>query len=159
MSKLAEIIQQHERETARRYALERTNRQITEKFESEKQSLAKRHSAELQRCRTEWEEERNTLLAVIQEECNSLFESKRSSFARQPSPRSDASHELLPGQGLVVDTSRNNDNGEGEEVEASNQQRRIDSTRSTSTAPVISPTFSDMDSVLRETEQLIEGLF
>ena len=159
MSKLAEIIQQHEREMARRHALERSNKQMAEKFETDKKNLSKRHLDEIQRCRSQWEEERNTLLSALSQECASLFASKRSSLARQPSPRSDASREARAGRGLVIDTSRKDDSEDAEDGTAFQQQRSDSARSSGSNAPVISPTFSDIDSVLRETEELIEGLF
>jgi hypothetical protein len=164
MSKLTEIIQQHEKETARRKALERTMEHLQFEFEDEKKRLATRSAVELRKRRAEWEEERSSLLTIIQRECNSVFERKKNNFAHDQQQRSMSSREegdigassVAP---LLVDTSRGDSLGDlpGKDPSPLNV---VGSARSTtSTARLISPTFSDFDSVLRETEELVQGLF
>jgi hypothetical protein len=165
MSKLTEIIQQHEKETARRKALERTMEHLQFEFEDEKKRLATRSALELRKRRAEWEEERSSLLTIIQRECNSVFERKKNNFAHDqqhqrtvPSrAEGDIGVSNLPP--LVVDTARGDLLGDlpGKDPSPLNVVGLARST--TSTARLISPTFSDFDSVLRETEELVQGLF
>ena len=153
MSKLTEVIQQHERESSRRKALERHTEKLKLEIEMEKERLAKRHEAELQNRRSEWENERSTLLTIIQQECNSVFERKIASFARTTTSPNNSQGPVSqvaahPNPSLAVDTS------------LPSGQVKVDSNRSTtSTVPLISPYFSDLDTDLRETEALVQSLF
>jgi hypothetical protein len=139
MTKMATTMQQYERETARRDAMEKQVKQLNQQLEDDKNHLKNRHAAELERRRAEWEEERSTLLEIIQKECNSAFERKRTGWSKS-SPASFAGGADFFSELLTVDTN-------------------MDAPSRVSTSPgMISPAFSDIDSVLRQTEELVESI-
>jgi DNA anti-recombination protein RmuC len=136
-----------EREVARREALERSVDQLNCEFEQEKTQLQARYAEDLEKRRSAWEMERDTLLTVIQKDCNSAFEQRRSSFSRsspprppRPSPTSVNDSEYF--SKLTVETTSHSD--------AASSSRASPS--------LISPAYSDIDSVLRETEDLIQSI-
>ena len=141
---MATTVQQLEREAAKREALEIEVKQLGEQMEDDKRRLQSRHTAELERRRTEWEDERNTLLTIIQNECNSAFDRRREKWATKSSPTS-VDTQFFPAQ-LNVDT----------ELDEQQSAGRIHGAKTV--ASVISPAYSDFDSVLRETEEFIQSL-
>ena len=146
MTKMATTMQQYERETARRDAMEKQVKQLNHQLEDDRNRLKNRHAAELERRRTEWEEERSTLLEIIQKECNSVFERKRMGWSK-PGPTSVAGGADFFSELLTVDTN----------MDAPSPGRK-DASRVSTSPSMISPTFSDIDSVLRQTEELVESI-
>jgi chromosome segregation ATPase len=146
MTKMATTMQQYERETARRDAMEKQVKQLNQQLEDDKNRLKNRHAAELERLRAEWEEERSTLLKMTQEECNSVFERKRMGWSKSNST-SVAGGAGFFSERLTVDTN----------TDAPSPGRKYASRVSTSPS-TISPTFSDIESVLRQTEELVESI-
>jgi hypothetical protein len=147
MTKMATTMQQYERETARRDAMEKQVKQLNKQLEDDRNRLKNHHTTELERRRTEWEEERSTLLEIIQKECNSAFERKRMAWSKSGTTSvtngADFFSELL-----TVDTTN---------MDAPSIGRKYASRVSPSPS-VISPTFSDIASVLRQTEELVESI-
>jgi hypothetical protein len=146
MTKMATTMQQYERETARRDAMEKQVKQLNQQLEDDKNHLKNRHAAELERRRAEWEEQRSTLLEIIQKECNSVFERKRMGWSKS-SPTSVAGGEDFFSELLTVDTNMD---------EPSPGQKYA--SRVSTSPSMISPAFSDIDSVLRQTEELVESI-
>jgi hypothetical protein len=146
MTKMATTMQQYERETARRDAMEKEVKHLNQQLEDDKKHLKNRHAAELERRCAEWEEERSTLLEIIQKECNSVFERKRMGWSK-PSPTSVTGGDNFFSESLTVDTN----------LDAPSQGRKYASRGSTGPS-IISPAFSDIDSVLRQTEELVESI-
>jgi hypothetical protein len=141
LSKVASTTQQCEREVARRETLERSLDQLNHQLDHEKQQLLARHAEELANRRAEWEMERDTLLTVIQKDCHASFERHRSSTSSPTAVAEDFKYFSK----LTVDTGR-------PDVSPS----RMSPSRQTPS--LFSPAFSDIDSVLRETEDLIESI-
>lgn len=146
MTKMATTMQQYERETARRDAMEKQVKQLNHQLEDDRNRLKNRHAAELERRRTEWEEERSTLLEIIQKECNSVFERKRMGWSKAGPPSVAGGAEFFS-ELLTVDT----------DIDAPSQGRK-DASRFSTSPSMISPTFSDIDSVLRQTEELVDSI-
>jgi hypothetical protein len=145
LSKVTSTTQQCEREVTRREALERSVDELNHRTEQDKKQLLARHGEEREKRRMEWEMERDTLLTVIQTDCNSAFERRRSNIARpspsRPSPTTVDSDFFSK---MTVDTSR----------PEPSPSRIVPAW----TPSLISPAYSDIDSVLRETEDLIQSI-
>jgi hypothetical protein len=152
MTKIATTMQQCERETARREAMEKTVKNLNEQLDFDKKHLITRHATELQKRQAEWEEERNTLLSIIQKECNSVFDRKMSSLARQtarpsatPIATATATSAFFS-ESLTVDTDA---------YPVSSSPTR----KSSRSPPLISPlSHSDFGHFLRETEELVQSI-
>jgi hypothetical protein len=154
MAKIATTMQQCERETARRVAMEKTVKNLNGQLDFEKKHLITRHATELQKLRDEWEEERNTLLSIIQKECNSVFDRKMSSLARHiPRPSTTpiataTATSAFFSESLTVDTDTY--------PVSSSPRRKSYASRS---PPLISPlSLSDFGQFLRETEELVQSI-
>lgn len=119
---------------------------LNAKLEKEKKKLKEQYESQQEKLRLQWEEERDTLLAVIQKDCNLAFENHRK--------------------------RSNNAGGGGPPRLRSNTLESVDSFKSfpamtvnvgrlseevSMTKPLISPS-SDIDSVLNETEALIQSI-
>lgn len=138
-SKVTSTTQQCEFEVARRESLERSLKQLNRQAEQEKKELIIRHEEELEKRRMNWEMEKETMLTVIQSDCNSAFDHRRGNIARQSPSRSPTTVDSEYFSKMTVDTSRS---------EPSPAR----------SATMISPAYSDIDSVLRETEDLIQSI-
>ena len=192
LSKLATASQQTERELASRKSLERSMEELTTQLEHDKRQLQARYAQELEKRRHEWSQERETLLALIQKDCNSAIErhrkpsskhasstsatktSKAGKLSLSPSPfratnrfKSAASNDDDDDFYLTVQTalsggsSSNNSPGGGSSEESESARLVLEGSSSPSprTKSVrVSPVYSDIDTVLRETEDLIESI-
>ena len=157
LSKAASTSQQFDMEVVRREALERSMDLLKEQVEQEKKDWVFRYKEDLEKRRMEWEFERDTLLTMIQKDCNAAFESRKSinsaprSSPARPSPlraglKASAEKDTGYLSHLTVETG----------VLGPPSTIRMSPARS---ATVISPSaFSDIDSVLRETEDLIQSI-
>ena len=153
-SKISSITQQYDREVNRRASLEMSIHQLNHYMEQERQEMESRHVEELAKRRDEWEMERDTLLTVIQNDCHSAFEEHWRSRSvgsphHAPTPSRPSSkgvqeeiHYSSGKKKLTVDTHRDVDLGSS----------------SQSGFNVVSPAYSDIDNVLRETEDLIQSI-
>lgn len=118
---------------------------LTSKLESEKQKLKEHYESQQEKLRRQWEEERDTLLSVIQKDCNAAFETRRKTGQPSAAPRlspssleSISSFKSFPAMAVTVG--------------------RV-SEETTVPKPLISPaSYSDIDSVLNETEALIQSI-
>jgi hypothetical protein len=147
LSKISNITQQYEREANKRASLEMSINQLNHERDHERDHMQSRHTEEIAKRRADWETERDTLLTLIQRDCNSAFEEHRrqphvSSSPRRSSPKGvDTNNFVSSGKKLTVQTSH----GAGFETPGS-------------TTNLVSPAYSDIDDVLRETEDLIQSI-
>lgn len=144
LSKVVTATQQYERETIRREDLERTVDQLTNRIEEEKKELGARHREELEKQRVEWEMERDTVLTGIQKDCNLAFDGRKNSIPLHSLDRTSP-------KGVDWDFS------EELAVETKTPQKSP-STVSTFRTPSFVTRYTDFDSVLRETEDLVESI-
>ena len=90
MEKVTSLSTQYERESAKRLAVERSLERQEEQWELDRQMAQQRYEQELDRKRVEWELEKDSLLAVVQKDCNSAFEqhqsTRRDYYASNSSP-------------------------------------------------------------------------
>lgn len=150
LSKIANITHQYEREVSRRGVLELSMQQLNKDIEDQRYQLQARHSEELKRRRADWEAERDKLLTVVQKGCNSAFDQQRRSH-------STGDFWLQIGSTPVQYKSQ----AAGSELLselAVETPGVIDENPDQETVPLISPAYSDIDEVLRETEELIESM-
>lgn len=117
-----------QRETKKREALEMRLEELQKEFDSQKRALEDKLG-------NGWDEERRSLVEMLQRECNGVFDRSKSTV----SPRS-VSTEFFAGTQLA----------EKQRVLSPQQ------VRDQSTPEVVSPTFSELDRTLRETEALVE---
>lgn len=120
-------------------------------MEQERDRLRAQHAADLDAKRKEWEVERDTLLTIIQKDCNMAFEQHR---------RQRQNPSLTPKY-----TNQSRDSPIAVDVELY-QSKKSPLTIDTSLEPsfgnganLVSPAYSEIDNVLRETEDLIQSIF
>lgn len=168
LSKVASTTQQFEREAIRREKLERTVDKVNQQADRERKELQARHLEELEKRKAGWEMERDTLLTMIQKDCNSTFERHKkrptttgtkkkvepiplsTSTEYGPTSIMDDDNDYFSTARLSVDTGHNVDDDPLEGF--------ISSTKNKKSPSLISPAYSDIDSVLRETEDLIQSI-
>jgi hypothetical protein len=162
LSKLASTSQQNERELASRKSLERSMEQLQTQLEHEKRQLQARYSQDLEKRRHEWETERETLLALIQKDCSSAVERHRR--GRISSTKSSKTPSQLASPFRATKQPNNNNNNNDDFFLTVETELGADSSPSSHLSPsprsttVISPVYSDIDTVLRETEDLIQSI-
>jgi 6-pyruvoyl-tetrahydropterin synthase len=158
LGKISGLTHQYEREVSHRAGMELNYAQLKHQLEEQRRELQDKYANDLQTQKKEWEFERDTLLTMIQRECNTAFEKNQrrtvpipnhSSHALQESPKG-VDYDFQPSSSvdptLRVDTGTKSD---------STFWRRT----SPSEANVISPMmYSEIDEVLRETEELIRSI-
>eukprot|EP00980_Cylindrotheca_fusiformis_P017908 scaffold5682_cov140-Cylindrotheca_fusiformis.AAC.19 len=148
--KVAEASQEYEKEASLRVSAQKALDSLNQQLDSEKQNLQEHYESELEKYRLQWEDERETLLSMIQKECNTAFDSHRRgsnggarathSASQRLSPTSTL-HSFFPPT-LTVNVGR---------------QGRVSSP--SESAQLISPSHSsDIESVLKETENLIQSI-
>lgn len=157
LGKVAEASKEYEKEAARREAAQKTLEQLKKKLASEKRLVADKYEEEFKKHQIRWEQERETLLTVVQKDCNNAFETHRKGFTagkslnkslesqRTTSPTSTL-HTFFP-PAVSVDAD-----------ERSYIRSDMGSVRSGHHAPLISPSESDLESDLKYTEDLIAGI-
>ncbi|CAJ1942560.1 unnamed protein product [Cylindrotheca closterium] len=157
LGKVSEASKEYEKEAARREGAQKTLDQLRKKLTTEKRMVAEKYEKELQQHRVQWEQERETLLAVVQKDCNNAFETHRKGFtvnkslnksleSQRRSPTSTL-HTFFPPT-ISVDAD-----------DGSYVRSVTGSVRSlTGHVQVISPSESDLESDLKYTEDLIAGL-
>lgn len=129
MAQVASAKQRCERETKKRNALEIRLDELQKEFNSQKMALADKLG-------NGWDEKRRSLIEILQNECNAVFDRNKNTA----SPRS-------------VSTDFFTD------IQLAERQQHVLSPQQTgdrSAPEVVSPTFSELDRTLRETEALVE---
>jgi hypothetical protein len=117
-----------QRETKKREALEMRLEELQKEFDLQKRGLEDKLGSG-------WDEERRSLVEMLQRECNGVFDRSKSTI----SPRS-------------VSTEFFADSQLAKKPQVLSPQQIGDQ----STPEVVSPTFSELDRTLRETEALVE---
>jgi regulator of replication initiation timing len=154
LAKISNLTQQYEREVSHRAGMELKNAQLKNQLDDQKKDLQERYAKELQARKTEWEFERDTLLTMIQRDCNTAFENHRHAtpshhstpHSHQESSPKDVNFDFDPPRSetkLSVDTATESD------------ERTFWAQTSTN---LVSPAYSEIDEVLRETEALIRSI-
>jgi hypothetical protein len=178
---MATKVQQFERESARRDSLEKEVQFLKHQLDEDREDLRRRHEVELDRRLAQWQDERNELLTIIQKECNQVFDRRRhqpmsgwnshgtglvgllsttstrnSSLKTSPTSVATDNKEFFPdtGASLKIDTSLAN----GISARRQPSTSRSKAAESSLTQDFVPTTFSDIDSVLRETEELVASL-
>lgn len=177
LSKLATASQNSERESASRKSLERSIEQLRTQHDYDKRQLQARYTQDIDNRRHEWNEERETLLAMIQKDCNSAIErhrySKKSTAVTQKNGLPTGKPPSSPFRAtrlksttpiskineddfyLTVETALSGSAGGGS---SSSEASQLESPSPRSRSNRVSPVYSDIDTVLRETEDLIESI-
>mmetsp|Transcript_53408 Transcript_53408/g.129956 ORF Transcript_53408/g.129956 Transcript_53408/m.129956 type:complete len:690 (-) Transcript_53408:57-2126(-) len=198
--------QQYERESARRLSAEKALEDLQHQTEADKKELQARHADELEKRRQEWDAERDTMISVLQKDCNTVFDSRRSTLTsggRTPSPRQhphpyppSSSHHYQQARPTPVSvnsvffspsndspfpsrmpnvTSTTSANSAGAANMGTHEQSRSSSYFAPSPSEggggvvgvglvgggspsMVSQTYSDLDSILRETEELVQSV-
>jgi hypothetical protein len=184
LSRVASTTQDYEREATRRQALERSMEDLRRQLEVDKKELQKRHAEEMERKRLDWESEKDTMLVVLQKDCNSVFDNRRRSWTLRgngvPTPRSTGSPQYHPpplsGQhqhqpprpsplsmspSIFFPEKTTLDTGgtRGTYIASSPSRQSPPSDTGRGGPPsLISQSYSDIDSVLRETEELVQSI-
>lgn len=129
LAQVASAKQRCERETNKREALEIQLDELQKEFDSQKIALADKLG-------NGWEEQRRSLVELLQRECNVVFDrNKDTASPRSVSTEFFADIQLAEKQQHVLSPYQIGDR---------------------STPEVVSPTFSELDQALRETEALVE---
>jgi chromosome segregation ATPase len=129
MAQVASANQRCQRETKRREALEVRLDQLQEEFDAQKGALA-----DLSKLGHGWETERKNLVDTLQRECNSVFDRTKSA-----SPHSVTTEFFA-------------------DIELAERQRALSplGERASVNSEIRSPTFTELDRTLRETEAFVE---
>jgi DNA polymerase III gamma/tau subunit len=146
MSKVASTMQRLERETKKREALEQTLDQIHVEHNAEYQKILEMHRQELELLREEWEEDKNTLLSMVQSECNLVFDRNkalnRSSVSRSGSRRTSPTNQTIEATSNRRSTKHRTAVASNKTTSSSNEETLL----------------SQINRDLRETENLVKGL-
>jgi len=161
LGKVAEASKEYEKEAARRETSQKTLDQLKKKLAMEQRLVAEKYEQEMQKHRVQWEQERETLLTVIQKDCNNAFESRRKGFSANKSPNKSL-NKSLESQRISPTSTLHTFFPQTVSVDADDRSyiRSVGgSVRSaTGHVQVISPSESDLESDLKYTEDLIAGL-
>jgi hypothetical protein len=131
LAQVASAKQRCERETKKREALEIRLDELQKEFNSQKTTLADKLG-------NGWEEKRRSLIEILQHECSAVFDRNRNNDTA--SPRSVLTEFFT-------------------DIQLAERQQHVLSPQQTgdrSAPEVVSPTFSELDRTLRETEALVE---
>ena len=200
LSRIAQLTHDHDGETTRRQALERTVDDLRRQMRSQQKDDKIQHVGELDKHRREWESEKEMLLGSLQRDCNDAFDNTRRDWT--------ASTKII--RDTMIHTNDCNNTGIGNDDNRkfqlattsprylNQQQQQQQSTRTSplsmnsvtmffpenkspvDTIPdgkgvfiaasprlnsspagspsVISKSYSDIDSVLRQTEELVQSI-
>ena len=162
LGKVAEASKEYEKEAARRENAQKTLDQLKKKLTSEKRLMTEQYERELQKHRTQWEQERETLLTVVQKDCNNAFESRRKGFqvnGFQANKSMNKSLESSSQRHSPVSTMHTFFPPPAVSVDADDRSYiRSVAGSLTGRVQIISPTESDLESDLKYTEDLIAGI-
>ena len=135
MAQVTSANQRCHRETRRREALEIRLDQVQKEFDAQKKALAAKHATELSKLGIGWEAEIKSLVDSLQRDCNNVFDRAKSSSPRSVTTEFFADIELAESQHTILSPLG-----------------------AQSTTEVRSPTFTELDRTLRETEALVEKM-
>jgi len=173
LGKITKITQQYEREVHHRAGMELKCAELRHQLEEQHKELLKKHAQELEATKKEWEMERDTLVTIIQRDCSTAIDThRRSSIPNTLGTRKSSLPESPTGVEfdflteeqpiLTVDTTtgttssveslllKPSSGGGGSSSSRSNGRSR--------SKIVVSPIYSEIDEVLRETEDLIRSI-
>lgn len=183
LSRLAGVTQQCERETARRLGAEKSVEKLHRQVEAERKESLARHAEEIEKRRHDWEAERETMLVVLQKDCNTAFDHRRRNWGMGNTP-TNTPHTAAPSSRhhqpprpsplsmnsvFFPEIKSTVESGAGLPTSATSAGRatfvapspsRLSSPSDGAGGPLsmISQSYSDMDSVLRETEELVQSM-
>ena len=138
--------QQYQQEAQQRATLQVSLERLKEDHSRSVDDLKKQHRQEIAKLDSEWQEQREELLEMIQRDCNAAFEQHYRKLpsaptpSRRQSPLRPSSMPARPAQRIFAPSPL--------------QRRSMEH----DVAQLISPAYSDMDTVLRETEEMIQSL-
>jgi len=135
MAQVASANQRCQRETKRREALEVRLEQLQREFDAQKKALAAKHATDISKLGHGWEAERKSLVDSLQRECNGVFDRTKSASPRSVTTEFFAEFEL---------------------AEKYHSLSPLGERSSVTTGEVRSPTLTELDRTLRETEALVE---
>jgi hypothetical protein len=159
--KVSQASQEYERELQRRESLQHKLNKAHREHSQEKDQWTRQYQQELLEKQHQWQTERDALVQELQNDCNTAFENRKreppqntgnkayASRVRQqvrPSSPTFTIESFFPRE-LTVNTAT---------AEASGTSRL--SPDSQTSAQLISPAHSDIESVLKETEDLISSI-
>jgi hypothetical protein len=81
LSRVARLVQDHKSGTARRQTLEQTLEDLHNKMRTQQKEFQAQHVNELDKRRSKWESEKETLLGNLQRDCNVVFDNRRQTGA------------------------------------------------------------------------------
>lgn len=162
LGKVAEASKEYEKEAARRESTQKTLDQIKKQAAVEKRMVSEKYEQELQKHRVQWEQERETLLTVIQKDCNNAFESHRKGL-RMNNSLDKSLNKSLESQRRSPTSILHNFFPPTISVDADDRSyvRSVTGSVKSHTGhhvQVISPSESDLESDLKYTEDLIAGI-
>ena len=156
LTKISNITQQYEREVSKRASLEMSINHMNHERDQERDQLQARHSEDLAKRRAEWEMERDTLLTLIQRDCNSAFEQH---WRQQPYTTSSPLRSSPKGVDATTATTQHFfSSGQNLTVQTTSPETAAGDFETPVSANLVSPSYSDIDDVLRETEDLIQSI-
>lgn len=132
MAQLASANQRCRRETKRREAIELRLDQLQKDFDAQQKALTNKFTTDISKLGHGWEEERRNLVDTLQRECNSVFDRTKSS-----SPHSVTTEFFT-------------------DINVAEKQHMISPVGERPTMKVRSPTFTELERTLHETEALVE---
>ena len=157
LGKISGLTHQCEREVSHRAGMELQYAQLKHQLEDQRRELQEKYAIELQAQKKEWDFERETLLTMIQRDCNTAFENHR-----RTTPSSNHSSSALPEspRGVDFDFLPTSSSEPTLTVETGAKSASTFWMKtSSSDVNVISPMmYSEIDEVLRETEELIRSI-
>lgn len=184
LSRVARVTQDYERESLRRAMLEKNMQELQQQIQVEKKEWQSRYAEELERRQHDWESERDTIMVTLQKDVNSAFDSKRRNWKGTHTPRATGSPRYY-GQGVPpLSTQQPNQPPRPSPLSMNSaiffqEKSTVDSPSPRAAYIVPSPTrqsphsetgggggppsmisqsYSDIDSVLRETEELVQSV-
>jgi hypothetical protein len=167
--------------------LEQTVEDLHRQMQVEKKDWQSRHADELEKLRANWDTEKETMVLVLQKECNGVFDNRKRNWTRntsstprsmagtphyyhqapssgqhqppRPSPLSINSPVFFPDKTPVDVLPSTTSAGRATYIAPSPSRNSSPSETGGGGPPsMISQTYSDIDSVLRETEELVQSV-
>lgn len=132
---MASANQRCQRETKRREALEKRLDQLQVEFNAQTNALTSKHATDLSKLGHGWEEEKRVLVDKLQRECNSVFDRTKSTSPRTVTTEFFADIDFAEKQHALSP---------------------VGADYPTTMTDTRSPTFSELDKTLRDTEAFVE---
>lgn len=155
LAQISDKTQQYEREVSHRASTELKVAQLKNQLDYQRRDLQDKYAKEIETLRENWKIERDTLLIMIQRDCNTAFEHHRRGGTPQQRHQQQYSHEESPHS---VDHEFFSVVSEGKltvDTTVPSKDYILDHPVHTN---LVSPAYSEIDEVLRETENLIQSI-